>query len=260
MPLRERCNAFTLIELLVVICVMGILMAVLLPSLSAARRRSRTVLCAANLRTLGQATAMYLDENENFYFEYYLNIPAADPRGKGRLWWFGFEANGPGTTANRPLDKTLSPLAPYTQALDTRILCPDFPYNDPAFFNKFAEHGASYGYVFGPVPVAVNRVTYAGQGGGVVLFADGIFFESPTKFEEGFYMRYNASVASPTLGLDGYAHFRHDGQAQIVFLDGHVDSQRLSGPSFRTVAGAESGNLSPGTGPASIYGGAGLKE
>lgn len=54
---------FTLIELLVVIGIISILLSLLLPALSAARRISRAVKCEANLRTMGHAMQMYA----NFY-------------------------------------------------------------------------------------------------------------------------------------------------------------------------------------------------
>lgn len=50
---------FTLIELLVVISIMGLLMAILLPSLSKARERSKRTVCATHLRALSLAMHDY---------------------------------------------------------------------------------------------------------------------------------------------------------------------------------------------------------
>ena len=53
-------DAFTIIELLVVIAIIALLMAILLPSLQAARRHAKAVTCVANMRQIGQAMANYL--------------------------------------------------------------------------------------------------------------------------------------------------------------------------------------------------------
>jgi prepilin-type N-terminal cleavage/methylation domain-containing protein len=62
---RSARRAFTLIELLIVIAIIGLLISLVLPSLGGARRSAWNVLCKNNLRQIGLATQMYLDQQRN---------------------------------------------------------------------------------------------------------------------------------------------------------------------------------------------------
>jgi prepilin-type N-terminal cleavage/methylation domain-containing protein/prepilin-type processing-associated H-X9-DG protein len=59
-----RRAAFTLIELLVVVAIIGLLISILLPSLSAARQTSRSAVCGSRLRQLGIGWTMYADQSK----------------------------------------------------------------------------------------------------------------------------------------------------------------------------------------------------
>jgi len=58
-------SGFTLIELLVVIAIIAVLMAILMPSLRAARELARGAVCLSNLKQLATAWTVYADGNDS---------------------------------------------------------------------------------------------------------------------------------------------------------------------------------------------------
>jgi len=60
-------HAFTLIELLVVVAIIGILMAIMMPSLQRVKEQAQEMSCRSNLRQYGLAQSMYLDEHGGRY-------------------------------------------------------------------------------------------------------------------------------------------------------------------------------------------------
>ena len=84
----KKVREFTLIELLVVIAIIAILAAILLPTLNAARERSRQSSCTNNLKQIGTAVMTYVQDNK----EKYPNLP-------GQYKKYGDSALTPDTTA-----------------------------------------------------------------------------------------------------------------------------------------------------------------
>ncbi len=76
-------RGFTLIELLVVIAIIAVLLAILMPAMRKIKEIARETACKSNLKNIGLAVAMYLDDYER-------KIPNTGSS-NGFLW---FESNG----------------------------------------------------------------------------------------------------------------------------------------------------------------------
>ncbi|HZO91529.1 MAG TPA: DUF1559 domain-containing protein [Chthonomonadaceae bacterium] len=63
----QRRRGFTLIELLVVIAIIAILAAILFPVFAQARERARAISCVSNLKQIGTATNMYVQDYDETY-------------------------------------------------------------------------------------------------------------------------------------------------------------------------------------------------
>jgi prepilin-type N-terminal cleavage/methylation domain-containing protein/prepilin-type processing-associated H-X9-DG protein len=81
-------SAFTLIELLVVIAIIGILAALLFPTLQSAREKANCAQCCSNLRQIYVGMTLYADENDEMFPESGATIPwdTIDPTTGQHSW------------------------------------------------------------------------------------------------------------------------------------------------------------------------------
>jgi prepilin-type N-terminal cleavage/methylation domain-containing protein/prepilin-type processing-associated H-X9-DG protein len=205
--LRTTSGAFTLIELLVVVAILAILAAILLPIFSQAREKARGAACLSNMRQIGMAASMYMDDwDGRLYFHH---------AGLEEITW-------------------ASRLLPYTRN-HSITTCPSDPLTaviDPAtrevrrpstLINAFFTHN------FPPdsseqVEFPVNQ--YTRDDGRIVSPAETILFcesgiRTPGHNQDDYDAWNGLRSVEPLFNV-----IRHSGGAHYCFLDGHAAWRR----------------------------------
>lgn len=218
---------FSLIELLVVMAIIGILAALLLPSLSKGKAVAQRAKCVSNLHQLGMAAQMYWDDNSGVCFRY-----GGVFTNGGQLYWFGWM--GTGTEGQRPFDATQGALHPYLKSRGVEI-CPSLNYFMAQFKTKV--EGGAYGYGYnlhlsnqGQPPLKISTLLRPTC---TTVFADTAQvndFQPPAShtnpmLEEWYYVSSSTNFSAPNYYPNG--HFRHSQRANVVFADAHVAQERF---------------------------------
>jgi len=166
MPMKPRTNesrpaaAFTLVEMLLVISIVAILVAITIPALGSSRETSRRVKCLANLRSMGQGTAAYMNDSKDLLPRV---RPIHDPNGN---------QNDPSlidimvaylSIPAPEREDPDNPNSPFVHVADVLICPSDRNGKDPAtnFEPLWKTSGFSYEYLAGEMMVFAEQLTVA---------------------------------------------------------------------------------------------------
>jgi prepilin-type processing-associated H-X9-DG protein/prepilin-type N-terminal cleavage/methylation domain-containing protein len=203
---ENKISAFTLTELLVTIAVIVILAALLLMAIFGAKARAQRIQCANNLRQLGVGLQVVLADNNGYLWNY--------PR--------QLESDGLGISN------------PATNYFRIGVwLCPSAQWH---YQNVSTNDLISYGYnAFGVLPIGNNDVHFGlkahfDSGSHLIIPVGESQIANPSDMMaigdgDGFNYFMRGNLAE--MEKHGNILTRHQGKANVVFCDGHVESPTL---------------------------------
>jgi len=227
--------AFSLIELLVVIGVIALLCSLLLPTLSQARAQARNLVCSVHLAQLGHAFHMYAVEYRGraMPLVYSDKFPEV-------YWW--------GTDDPAGVDHTRGFVWPYLPS-DLRpeglFECPNQPWGTYDAQGEAKQVTSTYGYngYYLCPPHAGYQETKRQPWKDIdqLYWPDRLFTFGDTLIDMGGRPRNNTHLDPPFryygrrwMPNDSpTTTFRHNGRANILLADGHVEAFGLEGGSLQ---------------------------
>lgn len=197
----RRNKGFTLIELLVVVAIIAILAAMLLPALSKARGRARAAACMNNLKQLGLAFAMYLNDYEEFFPPCYFGVNAAANTWK--VTWTQLIGSYIGGNLGQ------GQIGWGTIPKNTPFCCPS-----QLVWNRDAYYSTSYGYNYNALWTwKLSRITSPHE---QLVLVDTWF---------GTASELNKKRGRPLLDTKTCVCYRHNRRANTLYADGHVSAE-----------------------------------
>ncbi|WP_088179308.1 prepilin-type N-terminal cleavage/methylation domain-containing protein [Geminisphaera colitermitum] len=198
-------TAFTLIELLTVIAIIGILTAILIPTVGKVRESARAVQCASNLRQIQLASISYANDHRGSYVPVLMNDSST---GTTRVLWYensDFLAYFPKTRSGNGTKDLLSKALHCPTAL-SRGNPNDYTYG--ANVENFRGQGDGVpGYVRGGTMSTVARPSQT------MAFVDALDWQVLVK---GSLWSGEEKYEGQTIA------YRHGDKANLVFFDGHT--------------------------------------
>ena len=232
-----RTSGFTLVELLVVIAVIAILAAMLLPVLSAAKKRAAQATCVNNLKQLGLGMKMYVDDNDDTFPGIASGLYGY--HSEDWIYWRTNAALYPSfekspivsqvTSANRslfrcPLDRSDVARLSQADALNG-------PYLYSYSFNGYGLDANNHNFGMSSVvdassgsPVAyLFKETRVNNPSQKIMLAEEPGSTAGWGSPDGSIINDGRWVPGPLTGLSGDSlTIRHGGKADVTFSDGHV--------------------------------------